>query len=78
MIFYVWFVFSDTLKFVINAVKQQQQGFANQFCPAAEAKVRTLLLYNIFMDIMKTVNKFGPNPTICDSQQQVAIAANNL
>jgi hypothetical protein len=26
------------------------------------------------MDIMKTVNKFGPNPTIHDSQQPVAIA----
>jgi hypothetical protein len=26
------------------------------------------------MDIMKTINKFGPNPTICDSQQPVAVA----
>jgi hypothetical protein len=52
----------------------QQSGFMNRFCAAAKAKVRTLLLYNIFMDTMKTVNEFGPNPTIRDSQQPVAIA----
>jgi hypothetical protein len=52
----------------------QQQGFMNWFHAAAKAKVRTLLLYNIFMDTMKTVNEFGPNSTICDSQQPVAIA----
>jgi hypothetical protein len=51
----------------------KQQGFVNQFHPATKA-VRTLLLYNIFMDIMKAVNKLGPNPTIHDSQQPVAIA----
>jgi hypothetical protein len=43
----------------------QQQGFMNWFHAAAKAKVRTLLLYNMFMDTMKTVNEFGPNPTIC-------------
>jgi hypothetical protein len=52
----------------------QQSGFMNWFHEAAKAKVRTLLLYNIFMDTMKTVNEFGPNPTIHDSQQAVAIA----
>jgi hypothetical protein len=50
-----------------------QQGFVNQFHPVTKAKVKSLLLYNTFMDIMKTINKFGPNPTICDSQQPVAV-----
>jgi hypothetical protein len=59
---------------IIMKAMNQQQGFINRFRPAAKAKVRTLLLYNIFMDTMKTVNKFGPNPTIHDSQQPVAIA----
>jgi hypothetical protein len=69
MVHFVWRVHE-----IIMKAMNQQQGFMNQFCPAAKAKVRTLLLYNIFMDTMKTVNKFGPNPTIRDSQQPVAIA----
>jgi hypothetical protein len=58
---------------VMKAVSNQQ-GFATQFCTATKAKVKTLLLHNTFMDIMKTINKFGPNPTIRDSKQRVAVA----
>jgi hypothetical protein len=60
---------------IIMKAMNQQSGFMNRFCAAAKAKVRTLLLYNIFMDIMKTVNEFGPNPTIRDSQQLVVAIA---
>jgi hypothetical protein len=69
MVYFVWRV----QDIVMNAVKEQQ-GFVKQFCTAAKAKVKTLLLHNAFMDIMKTINKFGPNLTIRDSQQPVAVA----
>jgi hypothetical protein len=69
MVHFVWRVQDIVLK----AVKFQQ-GFVNQFHPMTKAKVKTLLLYNSFMDIMKTINKFDPNPTIRDSQQPVAVA----
>jgi hypothetical protein len=69
MVHFVWRVQDIVLRAV-----EDQQGFMNQFCPATRAKVRTLLLYNTFMDIMKNINKFGPNPTIRDSQQAVAVA----
>jgi hypothetical protein len=69
MVHFVWQVHE-----IIMKAMNQQQGFMNWFHAAAKAKVRTLLLYNKFMDTMKTVNEFGPNSTIRDSQQPVAIA----
>jgi hypothetical protein len=53
---------------------ESSKRILNWFRPATKAKVRTLLLYNTFMDVMKTIIKFCPNPTICDSQQPVAVA----
>jgi hypothetical protein len=58
---------------VMRAVSNQKD-FATRFRTVAKGKVKTLLLHNTFMDIMKTINKFGPNPTIHDSQQPVAVA----
>jgi hypothetical protein len=50
-----------------------QPGFAMRFRTATKAKVKTLLLHTTFMDIMKTINKFGPNPPIPHSHQPVAV-----
>ncbi len=44
-----------------------------RFRTATKAKVKTLLLHTTFMDIMKTINKFGPNPPIPHSHQPVAV-----
>jgi hypothetical protein len=72
MVHFVWQV-QDIVMRAVN----DQPGFVNQFRPATKAKVKTLLLHNTFMDIMKMINKFGPNPTIRDSQQPVAVAVSS-
>jgi hypothetical protein len=48
MVHFVWRV-QDIVK---RAVKEQQ-GFVRRFCTAAKAKVKTLLLHNAFMDIIR-------------------------